>query len=68
MIDKVFNKSITKQSEFDEEVASVLMICLIGPVPFYKEMQRLSINFGHVIILMKMTKDIWFRMFYCIYR
>ena len=36
MIDKVFNKSITKQFEFDEEVASVLMICLIGQFHFIK--------------------------------
>ncbi|MCB9096207.1 carboxy-S-adenosyl-L-methionine synthase CmoA [Arcobacter aquimarinus] len=46
MIDKVFNKSITKQFEFDEEVASVFDDMLNRSVPFYKEMQRLSINFA----------------------
>lgn len=46
MIDKVFNKSITKQFEFDEEVASVFDDMLSRSVPFYKEMQRLSISFA----------------------
>ena len=46
MIDKVFNKSITKQFEFDEEVASVFDDMLGRSVPFYKEMQRLSISFA----------------------
>lgn len=46
MIDKVFDKSITKQFEFDEEVASVFDDMLNRSVPFYKEMQRLSINFA----------------------
>ena len=46
MIDKVFNKSITKQFEFDEEVASVFDDMLNRSVPFYKEMQRLSISFA----------------------
>jgi tRNA (cmo5U34)-methyltransferase len=46
MIDKVFNKSITKQFEFDEEVASVFDDMLNRSVPFYKEMQRLSIDFA----------------------
>ena len=46
MVDKVFNKSITKQFEFDEEVASVFDDMLNRSVPFYKEMQRLSINFA----------------------
>lgn len=46
MIDKVFNKSITKQFEFDEEVASVFDDMLGRSVPFYKEMQKLSINFA----------------------
>ncbi len=46
MIDKVFNKSISKQFEFDEEVASVFDDMLERSVPFYKEMQRLSIVFA----------------------
>ncbi len=46
MVDKVFKKSITKQFEFDEEVASVFDDMLNRSVPFYKEMQRLSINFA----------------------
>lgn len=46
MVDKVFEKSIIKQFEFDEEVASVFDDMLNRSVPFYKEMQRLSINFA----------------------
>ena len=46
MTDKVFEKSITKQFEFDEEVASVFDDMLSRSVPFYKEMQRLTINFA----------------------
>ena len=46
MIDKVFEKSITKQFEFDEEVASVFDDMLNRSVPFYKEMQKLTINFA----------------------
>ena len=46
MVDKVFKKSIIKQFEFDEEVASVFDDMLNRSVPFYKEMQRLSINFA----------------------
>ncbi|MGA1933239.1 carboxy-S-adenosyl-L-methionine synthase CmoA [Arcobacter sp. YIC-464] len=46
MVDKVFEKSITKQFEFDEDVASVFDDMLNRSVPFYKEMQRLSINFA----------------------
>ena len=46
MIDKVFNKSIKKQFEFDEEVASVFDDMLNRSVPYYKEMQRLTINFA----------------------
>ncbi len=46
MTDKVFKKSITKQFEFDEEVASVFDDMLNRSVPFYKEMQRLTINFA----------------------
>lgn len=44
--DKVFDKAITKQFEFDEEVASVFDDMLSRSVPFYKEMQRLTINFA----------------------
>lgn len=44
--DKVFEKAITKQFEFDEEVASVFDDMLNRSVPFYKEMQRLTINFA----------------------
>lgn len=47
MIDKVFNKTISKQFEFDEEVASVFDDMLDRSVPFYKEMQRLSIVFAN---------------------
>ena len=47
MVDKVFKKSITKQFEFDEEVASVFDDMLNRSVPFYKEMQRLSIVFAN---------------------
>ncbi|WP_419769342.1 MAG: carboxy-S-adenosyl-L-methionine synthase CmoA [Candidatus Marinarcus sp.] len=46
MIDKVFEKSITKQFEFDEEVASVFDDMLNRSVPYYKEMQRLTIDFA----------------------
>lgn len=46
MVDKVFEKSIKKQFEFDEEVASVFDDMLNRSVPYYKEMQRLSINFA----------------------
>lgn len=46
MIDKVFEKSIKKQFEFDEEVASVFDDMLNRSVPYYKEMQRLTINFS----------------------
>ena len=46
MTDKVFEKTITKQFEFDEEVASVFDDMLNRSVPFYKEMQRLTINFA----------------------
>ncbi|TLP37846.1 carboxy-S-adenosyl-L-methionine synthase CmoA [Arcobacter arenosus] len=46
MTDKVFEKAITKQFEFDEEVASVFDDMLNRSVPFYKEMQRLTINFA----------------------
>ncbi len=46
MTDKVFEKSITKQFEFDEDVASVFDDMLNRSIPFYKEMQRLTINFA----------------------
>ena len=46
MIDKVFEKSITKQFEFDEEVASVFDDMLNRSVPYYKQMQDLTINFA----------------------
>ena len=46
MIDKVFNKTISKQFEFDEEVASVFDDMLNRSVPFYRNMQKLSINFA----------------------
>lgn len=46
MIDKVFEKTITKQFEFDEEVASVFDDMLNRSVPFYKESQKLSIDFA----------------------
>ena len=44
--DKVFDKPLIKQFEFDEEVASVFDDMLNRSVPFYKEMQRLTINFA----------------------
>ncbi|QKF59876.1 carboxy-S-adenosyl-L-methionine synthase CmoA [Aliarcobacter lanthieri] len=47
MIDKVFNKTISKQFEFDEEVASVFDDMLNRSVPFYKQMQKLSISFAN---------------------
>ena len=46
MIDKVFEKTIDKQFEFDEEVASVFDDMLNRSVPFYKESQKLSIDFA----------------------
>ena len=46
MTDKVFEKSITKQFEFDEEVASVFDDMLHRSVPYYKQMQDLTINFA----------------------
>ncbi len=44
MKDKVFNKAIKKQFEFDEEVASVFDDMLNRSVPFYKENLNLQIN------------------------
>lgn len=46
MIDKVFEKSITKQFEFDEDVASVFDDMLSRSVPYYKQMQDLTIQFA----------------------
>lgn len=46
MVDKVFEKSITKQFEFDEEVASVFDDMLNRSVPYYKQMQTLTIDFA----------------------
>jgi len=44
MKDKVFNKPIVKQFEFDEEVASVFDDMLNRSVPFYKENLHLQID------------------------
>ena len=44
--DKVFDKPITKQFEFDEEVASVFDDMLDRSVPYYKESLDLTINFA----------------------
>ncbi|ACM92914.1 putative methyltransferase [Nautilia profundicola AmH] len=44
MEDKVFNKPIEKQFEFDEEVASVFDDMLNRSVPFYKENLNLQID------------------------
>ncbi|MDX9795562.1 MAG: carboxy-S-adenosyl-L-methionine synthase CmoA [Arcobacteraceae bacterium] len=46
MVDKLFEKSITKQFEFDEEVASVFDDMLNRSVPYYKQMQELTIDFA----------------------
>ena len=42
MNDKVFTKPITKQFEFDEEVAAVFDDMLERSVPFYKESQKIT--------------------------
>jgi len=42
--DKIFNKPIQKQFEFDEEVASVFDDMLNRSVPFYKENLKLQID------------------------
>jgi len=52
MKDKVFNKPIEKQFEFDEEVASVFDDMLNRSVPFYKENLFLQID-----ILSKFLKE-----------
>ncbi len=44
--DKVFNKPILKQFEFDEEVASVFDDMLNRSVPFYEEMLNLTTSFA----------------------
>ncbi|RLA78004.1 MAG: carboxy-S-adenosyl-L-methionine synthase CmoA [Epsilonproteobacteria bacterium] len=44
--DKVFNKPIIKQFEFDEEVASVFDDMLNRSVPFYNEMLSLTTSFA----------------------
>jgi len=44
MKDKIFNKPIQKQFEFDEEVASVFDDMLNRSVPFYKENLKLQID------------------------
>jgi len=46
MTDKVFKKSFTKQFEFDEDIALVFDDMLNRSIPFYKEMQNLSIDFA----------------------
>jgi len=45
-LDKVFSKPITKQFEFDEEVAAVFDDMLARSVPFYKEAQRVTLFFA----------------------
>ncbi len=44
--DKVFEKPIVKQFEFDEDVASVFDDMLNRSVPFYKEMLNLTTSFA----------------------
>jgi tRNA (cmo5U34)-methyltransferase len=44
--DKVFDKPITKQFEFDEEVASVFDDMLDRSVPYYKQSLELTIDFA----------------------
>ncbi len=46
MKDKIFEKPITKQFEFDEDVASVFDDMLSRSVPFYKEMLNLTTSFA----------------------
>ncbi len=46
MVDKIFEKSIKKQFEFDEEVASVFDDMLNRSVPYYKQTQKLTIEFA----------------------
>ena len=44
MVDKVFQKEISKQFEFDKEVADVFDDMIDRSVPFYKENLNLSVN------------------------
>jgi len=44
--DNIFQKEISKQFEFDEEVASVFDDMLDRSVPFYKEILNLSVKFA----------------------
>ena len=46
MKDNIFQKEISKQFEFDEEVASVFDDMLNRSIPFYKEMLNLSVKFA----------------------
>ena len=46
MKDRVFDKPITKQFEFDEDVASVFDDMLGRSVPFYKQMLELTTSFA----------------------
>ncbi len=46
MVDKIFEKSIKKQFEFDEDVASVFDDMLNRSVPYYKQTQELTIEFA----------------------
>ena len=46
MIDKIFDKPIKKQFEFDEEVASVFDDMLSRSVPFYDEVLKLTTTFA----------------------
>lgn len=46
MVDKIFEKSIKKQFEFDEDVASVFDDMLNRSVPYYKQTQELTIKFA----------------------
>lgn len=44
--DEIFNKKISKQFEFDEEVASVFDDMLSRSVPFYREVLNLTADFA----------------------
>jgi len=46
MKDKIFDKPITKQFEFDEDVASVFDDMLTRSVPFYKQVLELTTSFA----------------------
>ena len=47
MKDEIFKQKVQKQFEFDEKVASVFDDMLDRSVPFYKQMQKLSITFAN---------------------